>query len=72
MMHHLGPWVMTFGGAAALFVYRRELQDALERFHHRGPRPPTGLIPANDSFLLRRKRSRFVPPAEWKDPTFPY
>jgi hypothetical protein len=57
MAHHLGPLVMTFGGAAALFVYRREIQDALERFNRRGPGPPTGPLPANDSlFLLRRKR----------------
>jgi hypothetical protein len=58
MAHHLGPLIMTFGGAAAVFVYRRNIQDALERFNRRGPGPPTGLLPANDSFFLRRKRSR--------------
>ncbi|HWE00224.1 MAG TPA: hypothetical protein VG345_14330 [Bryobacteraceae bacterium] len=61
MAHHLGPLIMTFGGAAALFVYRRDIQDALERLGRRGPRPPSAPLPANDSFLLLRKHSRKDP-----------
>jgi len=43
---------------AALVVYRRQIQQALERFNRRGPRPPTDPpLPANDSSLLLRKRA---------------
>ena len=42
---------------AALAVYRREIQQALERFNRRGPGPPTGPLPANDSFLLLKKQT---------------
>ena len=43
---------------AALVVYRRQIQEALERFNRRGPRPPTTPLPADDSVLLRRKRPK--------------
>jgi hypothetical protein len=42
--------------AGALAIYRREIQQALEQLNRRGPGPPTGLLPANDSFLVSRKR----------------
>jgi hypothetical protein len=48
--------------AAAIVFYRRQIQEALERFNRRGPRPPTGPLPANDAFVVLRRRTR---------PTFP-
>jgi hypothetical protein len=65
MAQYLVPLIVTFGAATAFFIYRREIEEAIDRFNHRGPRPPFGPLPANDSFFLRRKRSR-------KDPALPY
>lgn len=50
--------LMMASAAVALFSYRRQIQDALNRFNGRGPRPPSSPLPANDSALLRRKRIR--------------
>jgi len=41
--------------AAAIVFYRRQIHEALERFDRRGPRPPTGLLTANDSLSPAEK-----------------
>lgn len=55
---HLTRLALILAGVAAAVIYRREIQQALEQFNGRGPRPPTGPLPANDSVLLLRKRTR--------------
>jgi len=62
---HLMRLAVILAGLGAMVIYRREIQQALERFNGRGPRPPTGPLPANDSFLLLKKRAR---PAHSRQP----
>ncbi len=54
---HLTRLTVILAGLAAAVVYRREIQQALERFNRRGPGPPMGPVPADDSFLLLKKRT---------------
>jgi hypothetical protein len=55
---HLTRLALILVGLAAAVIYRRDIQQALELFTGRGPRPPTGPLPANDSVLLLRKPAR--------------
>lgn len=37
--------VMVLGAGVALWLYRQEFQDAINRFNGRGPRPPSHPLP---------------------------
>ena len=56
LQHSLVNILVALGGAIALVIYRTEIQDAVSRFNRRGPGPPSAPLPADDSFLVRRKR----------------
>jgi hypothetical protein len=43
---------------ATMLVYRsrKEISEALRNFSGRGPRPPSHPLPADDAFILRRRK----------------
>jgi hypothetical protein len=40
----------------AVFLYSREIAEALRNLRGGGPRPPSHPLPGNDDFILRGKR----------------
>jgi hypothetical protein len=50
--------ILMFSLAIALFGIRNTLGPAIRDLLHGGPRPPLHPIPANDSRILNRPRSK--------------
>jgi hypothetical protein len=45
-------------GTGLLFLYSRQIGEALRNFRGGGQRPPSHPLPGDDGFILRRKRRR--------------
>lgn len=45
-------------GTGAMCLYAREIGEAIRNFRGGGPRPPSHPLPADDGFVLRRRRQR--------------
>ncbi len=43
-------------GTGLLFLYSRQIAEALRNFRGGGPRPPSHPLPGDDGFIVRRKR----------------
>ena len=61
---------MLAGTAVVIFFWSKEaaqllriLQDEIDNFSGRGPRPPTHPMPSNDSVLLNRRNRRTACPS---------
>jgi hypothetical protein len=48
----------AFAGTGLLFLYSRQIGEALRKFRGGGPRPPSHPLPGDDGFIVRRKRRR--------------
>ena len=49
----LSPVLVAVG---FVVLYRREIAELIGKFRGGGPRPPVHPLPANDGFILRRKK----------------
>jgi len=48
----------AIAGTGLLFLYSRQIGEALRNFRGGGPRPPSHPLPGDDGFIVRRKRRR--------------
>jgi hypothetical protein len=48
----------AIAGTGLLFLYSRQIGEALRNFRGGGPRPPSHPLPGDDGFIVRRKRHR--------------
>lgn len=62
--------LMLMGTVVVILFWSKEaarllriLQDEIDNFSGRGPRPPTHPMPSNDTFLLNRRNRRTACPS---------
>jgi len=54
--------IVLFG---TIFHYRKEIAEGLRNFRGGGPRTPSHPLPANDSFVLRRRTRSTITWNQW-------
>ncbi len=59
--------ILATTGTALMFLYWREILEALRNWRGGGPRPPSHPLPSNDELILTRRRRRLSDFSDFSD-----